>query len=84
MKINVNPKLNSNIEFWDILELFEKYGYIQHEGNNFQLMLEMSLLIGCKSQKDKKRIQKIIDVNSLNLKANSRSLDSISINSTTE
>jgi hypothetical protein len=84
MKINVNPKLNSNIEFWDILELFEKYGYIQQEGNNFQLMLELSLLIGCKSQKDKKRIQKIIDVNSLNLKANSCSLDSISINSTTE
>jgi hypothetical protein len=54
MEINVNPKLNANVEFWDILELFEKYGYCQFEGSNFHLMLEICFLIGFKEEKDRK------------------------------
>jgi hypothetical protein len=60
MALNVNPKLRNNIQFWDILELFEKCGFVQQEGNNFQLMLEISLLIGCLEDKDEQNIKNML------------------------
>ena len=60
MPLNVNPKLRNNIQFWDVLELFEKNGFVQQEGNNFKLMLEISLLIGCLEEKDEQNIKNML------------------------
>ena len=60
MPLNVNPKLRNNIQFWDVLELFVKNGFVQQEGNNFKLMLEISLLIGCLEEKDEQNIKNML------------------------
>ena len=54
MSINVNPKLNLNIEFSDIIKLFEDYGFSQLDRTNFHLMIEIASLIGFKEEKDEK------------------------------
>jgi hypothetical protein len=60
MSLNVNPKLRNNIQFLDILELFEKHGYSQDSGNNFLLMLEITNLIGCIGEKDEKNVNRLL------------------------
>ena len=62
MSVNVKPKLNGNIEFWDILELFEKYGFKQEEYKNFALMLEITKLIGCIDNKDCLKVERLLTV----------------------
>ena len=60
MSLNVNPKLRNNIQFLDILKLFEKHGYSQCHGNNFLLMLEITNLIGCIDEKDDKNVNRLL------------------------
>lgn len=62
IQMNVNPKLNTNIQFWDILELFERYGFIQEEHKNFALMLEIANLIGCLEKKDELNVKRLLAV----------------------
>ena len=60
--LNVNPKLNANIQFWDILELFDRYGFKQEEHKNFALMLEITNLIGCLNKKDELKVKRLLTV----------------------
>ncbi|WP_074940734.1 hypothetical protein [Algibacter lectus] len=60
MAVNTNPSLNGGIQFWDILELFDKYGYNQFENHNFELMLELACIIGFKDEKDEKHVENLL------------------------
>ncbi len=60
--LNVNPKLNANIQFLDILELFDRYGFKQEVYRNFALMLEITNLIGCLDKEDELNVKRLITV----------------------